>query len=515
MGKNIKKILGFVFFILIITIYFVSLYISSKFDNIPFEQILFTIRFSKGTNMDIIIDGVYYVVPKVLITIIFLYIIQKIVKKRIINNNKNIYVNIKFINKKIKYQLLNFTNKKTIIFYLLFCFVFLYLSFVQLKIGDYISNKLQSTKIYEEYYVEAQNVNISFNNKRNLIYIVLESEEMTNASIENGGGVEKSYIPNLEKLALENTNFSNTDKLGGALQISGATYTASSLVSQTSGTPVSTSLNGNTYHGFSSSYPGVYSIGEVLEKNGYKNYFLLGSDGDFGGRKEYFEQHGNYKVMDYYYALDNGWIPKKYNVWWGYEDKKLFEFAKKELTEISKNEEHFNFTILTVDTHFIDGYYDETCNSNEFDSQYENVFYCNDSMVYDFISWVQNQDFYQNTTIIVTGDHLTMQGGFYTNLDNYQRTVYNVIINSEIKNPINTKNRLYTVIDMYPTTLAAIGANIEGNKLGFGVNLYSDVKTLPEELGYEYLNLELAKNSTYYNDKILGKTYYEANKKEK
>ena len=219
--------------------------------------------------------------------------------------------------------------------------------------------------------------------------------------------------------------------------------------------------------------------------------------------------------MDYYYAINNGWLPKDYNVWWGYEDKKLFEFAKKELLEISKNDEPFNFTILTVDTHFTDGYYDETCNSKKFSGQYENVFYCNDNMIYEFIKWIMEQDFYPNTTVIISGDHLTMQGGFYKNLDNYQRTIYNTIINSEIKNPTNTKNRLYTVIDMYPTTLAAIGAKIEGEQLGLGVNLYSDKKTLPEELGYYYLAQELSKNSTFYNDRILGKTYYEVNQKEK
>ena len=39
------------------------------------------------------------------------------------------------------------------------------------------------------------------------------------------------------------------------------------------------------------------------------------------------------------------------------------------------------------------------------------------------------------------------------------------------------------------------GVKIEGNKLGLGVNLFSEEKTLIEKLGYEYMQEELAKKS--------------------
>lgn len=74
--------------------------------------------------------------------------------------------------------------------------------------------------------------------------------------------------------------------------------------------------------------PGVYSIGDILEKNGYQNLLLLGSDANFAGRKTYFQQHGNYQILDYNYAIEHKWIPSDYHVWWGYEDKKLFGNAK-------------------------------------------------------------------------------------------------------------------------------------------------------------------------------------------
>lgn len=45
-------------------------------------------------------------------------------------------------------------------------------------------------------------------------------------------------------------------------------------------------------------------------------------------------------------------------------------------------------------------------------------------MIAEFISWIQEQDFYENTTIVLTGDHPTMQENFYNIDNNYDRVVY-------------------------------------------------------------------------------------------
>ena len=64
-------------------------------------------------------------------------------------------------------------------------------------------------------------------------------------------------------------------------------------------------------------------------------------------------------------------------------------------------------------------------------------------------------------------------------------------------------------MDMYPTTLAALGIKINGNKLGLGTNLFSGEKTLIETIGEDTLERELVKNSKYYNKYILGNSYNE------
>ena len=90
--------------------------------------------------------------------------------------------------------------------------------------------------------------------------------------------------------------------------------------------------------------------------------------------------------------------------------------------------------------------------------------------------------------------------------ENFERVTYNAFINSEIK-PINEKNRSFTNYDIFPTILASMGVEIEGNKLGLGTNLFSEEKTLVEKYGLEYVDGELKKNSTFYNYAILGEDY--------
>lgn len=190
---------------------------------------------------------------------------------------------------------------------------------------------------------------------------------------------------------------------------------------------------------------------------------MIGSDANFGGRKLYFTEHGNYDIEDYYYFTDIGKIPKDRWVWWGFEDLYLFEFAKEKLTELSQNDEPFNLTLLTVDTHFEDGYVCEECGDEYGDNQYANVITCSDRQIYEFVRWVQRQDFYDNTTIVISGDHPTMDSDFCEDVDSdYTRRVYTTYINSAVQADDPTLTRSYSTFDNFPTTLASLGVEIAG-----------------------------------------------------
>lgn len=372
----------------------------------------------------------------------------------------------------------------------------------KINLFTYISDQINTSSFIEDNYVETKDVKVTFpEEKRNLIYIFLESMENTYSNTKNGGNRKDNLIPNLTALSKENTNFSNSTKLGGALPINGAAWTAASMVGQTSGLPLKINTSSNGIIDFKNFFPNTKTLGDILEENGYSNYLLLGSDSNYGCRKQYFMQHGNYKVYDLESAISNKKMTKQDIVWWGFDDGDLYKYAKEQLTEISKGDKPFNYTMLTVDTHFEDGYLADDC-KKEYDDQYANVIKCSDKKLSDFIKWIQKQDFYENTTIILVGDHLSMDSDFFEKNTSYVRTTYNVIINSKIEAK-NTTNRKFTSLDMFPTTLAALGATIEDDKLALGTNLYSDKKTLIEEKGYEYVSKELNKRSSFYNNNFL------------
>lgn len=369
-----------------------------------------------------------------------------------------------------------------------------------LDVSNYMKGQSTYSTFIDDNYVDPSSVNITFpEQKRNLIYIFLESMEMTYADKENGGAFKQNVIPELTQLAQENEDFSGkSNKLNGGYSMPGTTWTMGAMFGQTSGLPLNISIDGNSMDTQDSFFPGITTLGDILQNEGYSQTLLIGSEATFGGRKLYFTDHGQYDIMDYNYAQDNGLIPEDYKVWWGYEDEKLFEFAKEKCTELSRQEEPFNLTMLTVDTHFEDGYMCEKC-PNDYGDQYANVMACSSKQVYEFIEWVKQQPFYDNTTIVLSGDHLTMDSDFCVKVDEegkYDRRTYTAYINSAV-NPVNNMKRTYTTMDNFPTTLAAMGVKIEGNRLGLGTNLFSEELTLMESVGEEELKAELKKKSEF------------------
>ena len=353
-----------------------------------------------------------------------------------------------------------------------------------LDIGAYLKGQNTYSTFIDDNYVDPSSVNITFpEKKRNLIYIFLESMEMTYADQEDGGAFKKNVIPELTKLAQDNEDFSGKDKkLNGGYSMPGTTWTMGAMFGQTSGLPLNISIDGNGMDTQNSFFPGVTTMGDILQKEGYSQTLLLGSDATFGGRRLYFTEHGQYDILDYNYAIENGWIPEDYKVWWGYEDEKLFSFAKDRLLELSEQDSPFNLTMLTVDTHFEDGYECDICPDTFGKNQYANVMACSSKQVKEFVDWVSEQDF-ADDTIVISGDHPTMDSDFCENVDSsYVRKVYTTYINPAAQKETN-KEREYTTFDNFPTTIAALGAQIDGDRLGLGTNLFSKTKTLNEEYG--------------------------------
>ena len=372
------------------------------------------------------------------------------------------------------------------------------------ELTDYIWAQIQGTELYQKEYRDPNETAITFpEEKRNLIYIILESMETTYLSADQGGALDHNLIPELYELAQNNINFSHNDTVGGFRQITGASWTVGSMVAQTSGVPlkvpdgITDQQNGYGKNG--KFLPGLTTLQNILHDNGYYQAMMFGSDANYAGRKTYFSTHDVDQIYDLYTAREDGLIPEDYFKWWGYEDKYLFTYAKEKLTEIASLTQPFAFTLLTADTHHVGGYPCTLC-KRQYSENYDNVIACSSAQTAAFIQWLKAQPFYENTTIIIVGDHNSMDAKYFQrNVDeDYQRHIYNCFINSAVSTD-NTANRQFTSRDMFPTTLAALGCSIEGDRLGFGTNLFSDTPTLLEVYDYDALAEELSKRTFYYN----------------
>ena len=370
----------------------------------------------------------------------------------------------------------------------------------QYDLIGYIENWLDTTEIYNDYYVDPTAVSITATEKKNLIFIYLESMETSYASVEDGGNQAENLIPHLTQLAEDNVSFSNTDKLGGFRSLNGTGWTFGALFSSSNGVPYNVTINGNLLYNYGSFADNITSLGDVLEAFGYRQMFLCGSDASYADRDVFFETHGNYEIFDLDTAREKGYIEEDYSVNWGFEDEYLYEIAKDQLTEMAEGDQPFNLTMLTVDTHFPDGYICNLCDDG-YPSDAENAIACADNQLYSFLRWCQRQDFYEDTAIVIIGDHPRMDTALVDGLNFFDRTMYNCFINASAETE-NRSNRSFTTMDIFPTTLTALGFDIEVDKLGLCTNLFSEVSTLAEQIGYERLQSELCKTSDFFGVKF-------------
>ena len=473
-----NKIKPFIYSIISsIALFFASIliYIVTTWDNISLNEIIFHLNTeTNGVGSKIIIKFVIFIlVPQIIFYILF------------------------FTNRFFTRKILTYSS-----IFLLFLSLsyFIYASNNSI---EYIIKQSSTSNFIENEYINPRDINIKFNNKRNLIHIYLESIESSFADIENGGIFEKNLIPQLTELAHKHIDFSGiTQKLNGSKPIAGTTWTAAGIFAQYAGIPLNLYVAKSYAHTQEAFYPGIVTLGDILEHHGYKQVFLLGSKSEFASKNKLFRDHGKFEIIDYNFMIQKGMIPRDYHKGWGIEDSKLFEIAKDILLKLSKQQEPFNLVILTVDTHTPDSYVDDSC-KEIFTNKYRNSIYCADSQIDRFVTWIKNQEFYKNTTIVITGDHLTRETYFVNNPKGYIRKAYSCYINTAHSSFNDERFREYSSFDHFPTILSAIGADIPGNRLGLGTNLFSGLPTLSEQYGYEFQDNELLKRSTFLED--LGK----------
>ena len=473
-------------------------WLRDTFSGITFDEIVFQLKVPlQGTDTSLMKSFfIKAFVPAVILHVVFLFFLEFLpgrLKRKASNQSISTQRKIERAERIMQRVLPKIINVCFAVELLLLCNT--------LSMGEYIDNRLHSSTWIEENYVKPTEEVLTWpEKKRNLIYIYLESMETTYMSADEGGIYPVNLIPELTALADENLSFSDKSSLhGGARTTTGTTWTMGAMFAQTSGLPLNIPVENNSMNDYAVFFPEVVSLGDLTKQAGYNNILMIGSHATFAGRKLYFTEHGEYEIDDYTWAHDQQKIPEDYYVFWGFEDEKLIELAKEKLLETVQNDEPFNLTLLTVDTHFPDGYRCSLC-QDEHETDYKDALSCSSRQVAAFVKWIQQQDFYENTTIVISGDHLSMAAEIAKDTpEDYERTVYNCILNPAVE-PEQATERVFTTMDMFPTTLAAMGVQIEGDRLGLGTNLFSKRATLAEEIGYEALNENVSRYSKFLDD---------------
>ena len=467
---------------------------------VTFREIIYTVKSPlKGANSDFFLGAMKFVGPMFALFIVLIVI------------SGVIYFGIrKYLSFDLFFGGRGKKEKKIdglrVVFFLAFIGTVAYAIFVlrsidsRLEISKFISDYNSRTEIYEEYYVMPDESKIVSDKKKNLIYIYLESMETTYASRDVGGEQpEINYIPNLTRIADENVSFSDEEGLGGFISAMNTDWTMSAIWATQTGAAFEFPIGGNEDFGNQQNFAkNTVTLGDILKDKGYYQEFLCGSDATFGGRKAFFEQHGDYRIYDLFTAEEEGYLTPEEEVNWGIEDWRLYEIAKDELTRMAVGEEPFNLTLLTVDTHHYDGWICPLC-EDTYPEQLANVLICADKQIAGFLDWCSQQPWYDDTVIVIQGDHPRMDQALVS--DARDRMVYNCFINSGYdRSSLDLKNRQFNTMDMFPSVLAAMGYRIPDDRLGLGTNMFSNKKTLCEQLGSDYIDAEVQKYSQFYAD---------------
>lgn len=334
-------------------------------------------------------------------------------------------------------------------------------------------------------YSDSNTITLKTEQPRNLILIIMESMENSFAE----------YIPEITALEKIGVNFSSDTGFGGGIEVSGTDFTAAATAAITTGIPLVAILGfGDTV------LANATSIYDVLKEQNYTNIFIQGSNANFSNTRPFLIAHGMDQVFDIN-NLGNKQNSKdeykhlSYSI--GITDKFLMDISKRILDTLASTKP-FSLTITTIETHFPHGFYNEECEDKPDGASEESeliaTLRCASKNINDFVAWVKDQPFAANTEIVIVGDHLFKGKILIPNTDENRRWV-NLFINPALV-PRNRKLRRFTSMDMAPTILESMGYELSSHRMGFGISLYSEEKTLLEKMGKDSLNLNLNKQRT-------------------
>jgi phosphoglycerol transferase len=495
MQTNTKKVashlLKFGIYWLAATCFMIGVWLSRKFGDASFEQIVYHVQFGINglarTDPILLISFMKSAVLAPFLFALGLFGIEKSILYAHKHNTQNtpplslfnkIYQN--FIS--IAYKLIKF---RIDLILLIIAVIFL---LTKLSLFQYLRS-MQGEDFLVENYIEPSSINLKISDKHNLIIIYVES-------LENHFSNAQIFGENL--LADLDINDSNWSSFSDFEQLPGTGWTIAGVVATQCGIPLRPGImTDNTFGERVKKFlPNVICLGDILKNNGYANFFIQGSDAHFAGTRKFVAEHGYDYVYDKETFLQLGFDLTSSHSWeGGLHDQPLLDFAKEIIIEQETKGEPYTLSIMTIDTHMPNGTPSADCEYLNLPSLQRAV-RCTSQALKSFIDFFEAGNF-SNTTLIIMADHLFMTGSENEEyFSSGKRTLFNRFISSQA---LELNRESVNHFDMYPTLLEIAGLDIENGRLALG---YSGINTI-NLIEYQSFRQNLAENGMNYSPKYL------------
>lgn len=300
---------------------------------------------------------------------------------------------------------------------------------------------------------------------KNLITIFLESTE---ESFSDTTVFETDMMQPLNEVTEEWSRFSALN------MYEGSGWTMAGITGTECGIPLrgigdfSFGVNHNDIGADNSGYmSGAVCIGDVLKRAGYENVFMGGADAGFAAKRNYLTAHGYDQVQDLGYWQSRG--ETEISPVWGLSDRRLMENAKQEVTRLYEQDQPFSLTLLTLDIHEPLHLF-ESCDITTLDPA-ESVQRCSASAVADFISYLGEEGYLDDTVVFITGDHEKMLADGVAFTERLQgktsRPLYNRLWSPDA---VEIERSKIDQLSVYATLLDVLDLGREDGRAGVGVS---------------------------------------------
>lgn len=341
----------------------------------------------------------------------------------------------------------------------------------------------------------------------NLIYIYAESLEETYFDETLFPGL----MPNLNKVRDKAIVFKDV------AQVTHTGWTIAGMVASQCGVPLFSASQGNAMSGMPQFLSGARCLGDVLSRNHYQLSYLGGASLQFAGKGHFYETHG-FSSIQGREQLSEQLDDKSYQSAWGLYDDSLFDIAKRKLATESAHNNPFALFMLTLDTHHPRGHLSARCVNHKYadgSNEILNAVHCSDALITEFIEYIKDNGFADNTLIVIGSDHLAMRNTATHLLEQGNRKNMLFMIPPDLDEG-RVIDRPSSILDVSATVLPLLGFKAEA--LGFGRNILSEniAQLIEEHDNFNaYLNSANALVASFWEyPDALNDVYFDEEKKQ-